>query len=849
MITSTSTTKSIPSISNILADTGQSNNKNKINNNNNQNNQINNNINHNIHTTTPNINTNHQIYNNHQQLPNHVQNHNQIPNHQQQQQHQHMPLPPPSIEIQQQHHNNQSSHLQQPPPQQQMYHNQQPIHPHTINNNANGSISNVSSSPQIEQSSKDPPRKRSKISRACDACRRKKIKCNAEFSSTLNEVTQICNNCQKNSEECTFSRTPLKRGPSKGFSKDLEDNIQNELHRTNSISSQTTIKDIPQNSVSFPSIKNQSQQQLQSIKLPPLMNYSNKNLSPAIQKINTMESNPSSPQNPQFNNGSNNSNNNNNNSNNNSPPIQGPFWKVPYEMPQSSSSHRSSISSVTSSGQPSRRRRSSSIDSISSTSTTGIRMPTIKNTTSNEFLSDSESEDFYSIKSSNSQRPSIIRNNSQSISPRNSITSLSSLNGRMNKSLLLHSPSSPISTNNTNNISTSKPHLQFLSPHGISPQFSTSPMNLLKADLEVYEKVFAPSFPIISVDNDTLISIIQTNGIEVPTENLVEIFHMALNDLINFKSTDEFNTISMFFKLQQLHQFSKINKNSSFMYGLTLLLINYALLLKGSFYGCGIAMASSFFNELNILEHVLTSEEKDLRFAKLYLNLDIIDSIVCLKSGVSKFIPSGNLSKFVSMNESKLSQADLYYDLKNLVDMKNETILSSTMTLKTIKSKDIFIIHFYNLVNEKYQLFNIFNQQQQQQSQLTEKLEKLATTILNFANYLSTSTMENKNLLSSILNISITQLFWISKFLKIIIENLPQSDQTQKIFHNLSISFSLLSLNLSNLPICDNVIRSIKQSIIDDNLNFTTLTTSTTPTNNWIQDKIIPMIKLDLMRH
>ncbi|OAA67354.1 c6 zinc finger domain containing protein [Niveomyces insectorum RCEF 264] len=64
-----------------------------------------------------------------------------------------------------------------------------------------------------------PPRKRSKVSRACDACRRKKIKCDS-----VSETAQ-CTNCQRSHVQCLFSRVPQKRGPSKGYIKELADRI------------------------------------------------------------------------------------------------------------------------------------------------------------------------------------------------------------------------------------------------------------------------------------------------------------------------------------------------------------------------------------------------------------------------------------------------------------------------------------------------------------------------------------------------------------------------------------------------------------------------------------------------
>lgn len=58
-----------------------------------------------------------------------------------------------------------------------------------------------------------PPRKRSKVSRACDECRRKKIKCDAPSDTG----DTPCSSCARSSLRCLFSRVPQKRGPSKGY--------------------------------------------------------------------------------------------------------------------------------------------------------------------------------------------------------------------------------------------------------------------------------------------------------------------------------------------------------------------------------------------------------------------------------------------------------------------------------------------------------------------------------------------------------------------------------------------------------------------------------------------------------
>jgi hypothetical protein len=61
------------------------------------------------------------------------------------------------------------------------------------------------------------PRKRSKVSRACDECRRKKIRCDA----TTESGEDSCTSCKRVGTTCQFSRVPMKRGPSKGYAEGI----------------------------------------------------------------------------------------------------------------------------------------------------------------------------------------------------------------------------------------------------------------------------------------------------------------------------------------------------------------------------------------------------------------------------------------------------------------------------------------------------------------------------------------------------------------------------------------------------------------------------------------------------
>jgi len=67
--------------------------------------------------------------------------------------------------------------------------------------------------PQYSLGDDIPPRKRSKVSRACDQCRRKKIKCDAQSDTGESP----CSSCARANTPCLFSRVPQKRGPSKGY--------------------------------------------------------------------------------------------------------------------------------------------------------------------------------------------------------------------------------------------------------------------------------------------------------------------------------------------------------------------------------------------------------------------------------------------------------------------------------------------------------------------------------------------------------------------------------------------------------------------------------------------------------
>ncbi|MCJ1312521.1 Glucose-responsive transcription factor [Agyrium rufum] len=74
-----------------------------------------------------------------------------------------------------------------------------------------------------------PSRKKPKVSRACDECRRKKIRCEFQSENVVPDqpvpLGERCSNCTRTNSTCEFSRMPQKRGPSKGYIKELADRL------------------------------------------------------------------------------------------------------------------------------------------------------------------------------------------------------------------------------------------------------------------------------------------------------------------------------------------------------------------------------------------------------------------------------------------------------------------------------------------------------------------------------------------------------------------------------------------------------------------------------------------------
>ena len=621
------------------------------------------------------------------------------------------------------------------------------------------------------QVASDHPRKRSKISRACDCCRRKKVRCNAEYSANLMKVTKICTNCIKNNESCTFSRTPLKRGPSKGYIKDSEDDQASLIHSvasdtplhpsppsnsssnsnlltySNNNSSTTIVANTPISSVNNPAQPSQSlpfpkmsklvsspfsnpspnnpsstgpNSSIPQIILPPIVGYPSK-IHPQVQKLN--DSSPSSPQ-PAY-----------EVSKNTSPPLSGPFWKVPYEMPHANGENPNGFN----------RRRSSSIDSISSASTNGSRFPSLKPSISinSDVMSDSD-DDFYSVRSHN-RTNSMTNSRQTSTSPRNSVSSLSSLNGRMFKNLYIGGSGAPVQQYyqpGPQQLGSAPPQM----PQQHQPQFSQGPIQFvpppykapiasLESNLQVYYEHFHPTFPILPFNPKLL---------NVEDEKLGGLFNQSLHNLINFKHLNLNDHISVLQHIISLYPFNNsgipLNDSTLIIFLSSFTLVNYAIILNGDMYCLGISTLQSILNQIKVLENFVdfvneTEKTKmnvsqldydniQLYLPKLYYCIVILDNLYSISFGTQKVLPMNELIIFLTSNLKYLIPSEIRENNESMVYSSNIGIFNlSTIFTKIISCRNQFLIDHTKCLqqsNDTYNYVNEINQSQLSQSNTSQ---------------------------------------------------------------------------------------------------------------------------------
>lgn len=587
---------------------------------------------------------------------------------------------------------------------------------------------------------KDMPRKRSKVSRACDACRRKKVRCDAEFLSTLQKVTKMCTNCLRTNDVCTFARVPLKRGPTKGYSRDSGDRADEPLDMVNrsrlgldlapysilpsnnpvtaglpstslgpqtslSLSltstaalSATSISSMTGNAFSHLSSAQSNHARIATppspvpqqlvkpilhrlkflpslpappIILPPLLGTAQGQT--GLVKITVPPAGATISPGPLL----------AKSADVKDARIQGPLWKVPYEMPEASGLDPMSPGSM------SLNSRRSSVDSVSSILTAGLRsrLPSLQPLTSlnSELaISDSESEDVY------------VSRARASISPQNSVSSLLSLNGRVGKLLTIsgtvapsalapsHSHSSsvgsvsafaPVPTqmygyNGTQGAKLKSSYdspqqmdlngyssrgfygSQFTAPHANTSIVGTGPPvvvvpNSPESNFRTYYSRFHPTFPILPMDEQKFLQTLSDLLRESPQSmQLVQLFYAALNNLICFQTVSleaQTNLLHHFLDLRQFERPGLPTSNNTITVVMALMiLINYTLLIQGSLYSLAISVAGGLFSDLKVTEKYLTlcgeratpgPDEILVYLPRLQLCLFIIDDCYALAFG------------------------------------------------------------------------------------------------------------------------------------------------------------------------------------------------------------------------
>ena len=119
------------------------------------------------------------------------------------------------------HSNYQSSSNSTPQTQHQQMQQRSMFGESGIGNSGNEAGKSNSHSYDAEDSDPSDPNdpKRRKVQRACDLCRRKKIRCDGAHSSRRN---QKCSNCVESKTDCTYVEAAKRRGPPLGYIETLE---------------------------------------------------------------------------------------------------------------------------------------------------------------------------------------------------------------------------------------------------------------------------------------------------------------------------------------------------------------------------------------------------------------------------------------------------------------------------------------------------------------------------------------------------------------------------------------------------------------------------------------------------
>lgn len=506
-----------------------------------------------------------------------------------------------------------------------------------------------------------PPRKRSKVSRACDECRRKKVRCNAVFDMNSNSIVKICTNCEKNNDSCMFTRVPLKRGPNKGYTKKSSSSSSINSSHTKPKNSKRPSLDSPEMPPS-PTFFNPSghpdTEMLRIDSNASIRSNSNRN-STLSQFVPPPPPHPASSVQPPY-----------NNQQVILPPLnsipfsdklsdpnnqQAIFWKVPTEMPSlppnlGSHARKGSVDSTHSS--------LSSASSISSVTRNSLLFSTGLNREAkslvNAGVENSDSEDeFLATNSGRLSRSTFqVPFTLQSRSPRVSFTSDKEQRSSASSIMAPNSISSPTAR-------VASPRFESIQPRSSSqnnPNFrSTEYKDSLYSLLDNYYANLYPQYPLLPnpeimkmsigsiIDNSDFFTIIELfsaslhfiNVITSSTNSTpVQTYSSSPSEppssmAVRFREiTRAFEVIaSMYLSKSLIYQ----SVPGKILFTSTLLLLNYAVVLSGYDYSLGFGIAFSYFNDWLIFKEGYDSP----CFANL-IQLVVLDALHTLYYGLPR---------------------------------------------------------------------------------------------------------------------------------------------------------------------------------------------------------------------
>lgn len=573
-------------------------------------------------------------------------------------------------------------------------------------------------------------KKRSKVSRACDSCRKKKIKCDAIFNLETNKVDNKCSNCSKNNDICQFTRIPLKRGPVKGYNKrksnqnsSIDDtNIESNNNNNNGSSGGGGVTDdinLTERQIKLPLNPNS----YSPVILPPINTFTSPtSQQQQVQQQVQSQPPPLPPQPPVFNIQRPTSSNSNSNSNNGIMSQQTMFWKAPpTDLPINSSitspppNRRLSIDSNFSFGRK-RNSRSSLIYQSSDYSDSDEEFQNPKKL-NRPFQIPLDQQQFAAVTAN--------RNFSTSSSPRNSInkSSFSNTNslGSINRGFqnLMSQQSKAVvksQSRSQSQISSNRNSIQSINLNGSKRQWQEI-WNNINGLMDLYYSKFHYQYPIMASKD-----IIMNSCFKMDHEEHLKIFELLETSLSILVNSDEYsileihNCFELISTFYLSSEFIKSNKFAIEIFTTCLSILNLCVLLSGYKYSFGFSISFAYFRDWLIFNEPVDN----LNFNNL-INIVLLDNLFSLFFGTPRgsticfsidykfainFFENGILTNLPNVNNEflKISMNLLIYGNQ----LQNVNSIENLLKLK-MNGLDFKFLQILNFNNELMYFCNGLN--------------------------------------------------------------------------------------------------------------------------------------------